>query len=145
MNTNIRNLFKFLEVSEGRKPPLKYKILYDPETITNDDLLYNGHLNFEKSFNVKLPDNLTINGTLDLAHSMIKELPKNLKVSGNLHLVGSDVSELPPDLIVSGDMTIRGTKIDTIPKTITVGGILSMDHKSQHFTKVPKHIDFRQW
>ena len=51
------------------------------ETITNDDLLYNGHLNFEKSFNVKLPDNLTINGTLDLAHSMIKELPTPTKWS----------------------------------------------------------------
>lgn len=36
--TNIYNLFKFLNDKEGKKIPLKVKLILSPETLTPEDL-----------------------------------------------------------------------------------------------------------
>jgi hypothetical protein len=41
----IKNFFKFLEDKEGKRAPLNYKLLYDPESITPEDLNVKGDLN----------------------------------------------------------------------------------------------------
>jgi hypothetical protein len=38
----LKNFFKFLEDKEGKNPPLKYKLIYDQESLTPEDLNIKG-------------------------------------------------------------------------------------------------------
>jgi len=83
---NIYNLFKFLEKKRGTKTPLKSKLIYAPDEITDEDLDVKGDLNLVYTKITSLPDNLKVEGYLDLENTKITSLPDNLKVGGFLDL-----------------------------------------------------------
>ena len=63
--TNISNLFNFIESNRPEyKVPLKIKLLYNPESITKDDLNVKGDLDLRGIPITTLPDNLTVGGYL---------------------------------------------------------------------------------
>ena len=99
-DNKINNFFKFLEDKEGKKTPLKYKLLYDPDSITSEDLVVEGDLNLNYSKITSLPDNLTVKGDLDLDDSELEFLPNNLKVGETLYY-------LRTDSVIKGDLGSR--------------------------------------
>lgn len=105
-------IFKYLEEKKGRKIPLNYKILYS-QLINDDELIFNGNLDFY-NFNIEyLPDNLIINGNLNLSYSKIKLLPNKLVVNGWLNIMSTDIYELPVDLIVKESILCYSTPLST--------------------------------
>jgi hypothetical protein len=60
----LKNFFKFLEDKEGKNPPLKYKFIYDQESLTPEDLNIEGDLDLYNTQITSLPDNLTVGGNL---------------------------------------------------------------------------------
>ena len=108
---DIKNFFKFLEDKEGKKTPLKYKLLYDPDSITSEDLVVEGDLNLNYSKITSLPDNLTVKGDLDLDESELEFLPNNLKVGETLYLSDTQVSSIPNNLQVGRHLYIINTPL----------------------------------
>ena len=83
---NIYNLFKFLEKKKGTKVPLKVKLIYTPNEITDEELNVEGDLDLSNTKITSLPDNLQVGGDLDLYDTPITSLPDNLKVGGDLYI-----------------------------------------------------------
>jgi Leucine-rich repeat (LRR) protein len=86
MNTTIKNFFNYLEIIDGKKIPLRIKIIYFPEEFEGKSLKVNGTLNLSFSPIERVPDNLIIVGDLDLSFTKISKIPLNLVVYGNLNL-----------------------------------------------------------
>ena len=110
--TNIANLFNFIS---SKKPeymaPLKFKLLHDPESITNDDLIVKGNLNLYKTPITSLPDNLTVEGYIDLRYTKTTSLPDNLTVGGGINLYDTPISSIPNNLIVGSDIYLANTPL----------------------------------
>lgn len=102
------SFFKFLNERENIKIPLKAKLLYDPESITEEDLI--------------------VEGDLDLFGIQIRELPNIVLVKGSLILDQTPIEELPDNLTVEEYLGIQASKIQTLPDNLTVGKTLFMDH-----------------
>ena len=108
----IKNFFKFLEDKEGKRAPLNYKLLYDPESITPEDLNIKGSLNLMDTKITSLPNNLRVGGNLDLVNTPITSLPDNLKVEGSLYLWNTKITSLPNNLKVGRDLYIYYTPLN---------------------------------
>ena len=61
----LKNIFNFLEVNEGHKKPLFWK-LKNNIPLTEEDLTVKGDLNLENSKITSLPDGLKVEGDLML-------------------------------------------------------------------------------
>ena len=107
----IKNFFKFLKDKEGKNPPLRYKFIYDQESLTPEDLNVKGNLNLGDSKMISLPNNLTVGGNLNLENSSIISLPDNLKVGGDLYLWNTRIISLPNNLQVGMDLYIYYTPL----------------------------------
>ena len=92
--TNIHNLFKFVQSKHPEYPvPFKYKLLHDPNSIEEEDLIVKGDLDLSNTKITSLPNNLKVGGSLDLAYAPITSLPDNLQVGGYLYLYNTPISE----------------------------------------------------
>jgi hypothetical protein len=91
--TNIYNLFKFLNDKEGKKIPLKVKLILSPETLTPEDLDVEGYLNLHRTKITSLPQGLQVGGLLDLRKTKITSLPQDLQVGGFLDLRQTPLSK----------------------------------------------------
>ena len=111
MPTNIYNLFKFLEKKKGTKTPLKVKLVYAPEEITDEDLNVEGYLYLSNTKITSLPDGLQVGGGLDLINTKITSLPDNLSVGGYLNLAYNKLTSLPDNLKVGGALYLRETPL----------------------------------
>ena len=100
----VKNFFKFLKDKEGKNPPLRYKFIYDHESLT--------------------PKDLNIKGSLDLVNTKITSLPNNLKVDGYLDLRDTKIASLPNNLYVGGYLDLEDTRITSIPNNLEVGDSL---------------------
>ena len=121
----MKNLFKFIEDRYPEYPtPLKAKLIYDPESITEKDLIIKGNLDLENSKITQLPDNLQVGGYLYLGNTPITQLPNNLQVRGNLRSANTLISQLPDNLQVGGSLDLYYTKIAQLPNNLKVGGNL---------------------
>ena len=110
--TNIINLFNFIESNRPEyRVPLKFKLIYEPESITEDDLYVDDDLDFSNTQITTLPDNLTVDGTLDLSNTPITSIPDNLTVMWILDLYNTSITSLPDNLIVEGDLDLRETPL----------------------------------
>jgi len=125
--TNIYNLFKFLEKTEGRPIPQAAELLYG-EHKPGEDIIYEpetGGLLLDYSVSVNLPDNLTIKGDLTIENSKdITTLPKNLTVTGNLKIWNTGISDWPEGLTVGRSITFAMSPLEQIPDNLTVNGHL---------------------
>jgi hypothetical protein len=119
----LKNFFKFLEDKEGKNPPLKYKLIYDQESLTLEDLNFKGFLDLRDTSTpiTSLPDGLTLDGGLSLARTKIVSLPDNLTVSQNLHLNDTNITSLPNNLTVGDTLYMQDTKINSIPNNLEIG------------------------
>ena len=109
--SNIYNLFKFLEKKKGTETPLKFKLIYAPEEVTDEDLNVEGDLDLEDSPITTLPDNLKVGGSLDLSGSPITSLPDNLKVGDFLDLQDTPITSLPDGLKVGSTLYLDNTSL----------------------------------
>ena len=110
--TNISNLFNFIESKRPEyKIPFTVKLIYDPESITEDELIVKGDLYLIKEPITSLPDGLTVEGTLELKGTKIISLPDNLTVGGSLSLYGTKVKSIPNGLTVGGSLTLFHTPL----------------------------------
>ena len=82
----LKNFFKFLEDKEGKNPPLRYKFIHDPESLTPEDLNIKGNLDLRYTPITSLPDNLKVGGDLYLWNTRIISLPNNLQVGMDLYI-----------------------------------------------------------
>jgi hypothetical protein len=73
MNTHIKQFFDFLEKKDGRKKPLTYKLIHEPDSLT--------------------PEGLKVGGDLYLSETKITSLPQGLKVGVDLYLHDTPLSE----------------------------------------------------
>jgi hypothetical protein len=72
--TNISNLFNFIESNRPEyKTPHRVKFIYNPESLTKDDLNVKGDLGLSKTSITTLPDNLTVGGYLDLSSTPLSK------------------------------------------------------------------------
>ena len=125
ISTNINNLFKFIENQEPQyTAPLRYKLMYDNNAITADDLTVDGDLNLTGTPITSLPDNLTVHGNFILQNTQITSLPDNLTVHGLLSLYNTPITSLPDNLTVNGDLDLDNTQITSLPDNLTVKGYL---------------------
>ena len=108
--SNIYNLFKFLEKKRGTKTPFKFKLIYAPKELTDENLDVKGHLNLQNAPITSLPDNLQVRGYLDLENTPITSLPDNLKVGGSISLVNTKITSLP-DYLEAYFMTLPEGKL----------------------------------
>ena len=109
--TNIHNLFKFLEKKKGKKIPLKAKLIYTPDKLTDEELNVEGDLNFFNSKITSLPDNLQVGGFLSLSNTQITSLPDNLQVRGDFFLRDTKITTLPDNLKVGGGLDLENTPL----------------------------------
>ena len=98
----IESFFKFLSEKQGKEPPLKYKILYAPETLKEKELNVMGNLTFTNN-------------------TFLYSLPRGLSVHNSLLMSNTSMEKLPDNLTVGGDLSISGTEISTIPKNLKLG------------------------
>jgi len=88
------NLFKFIEDKRPKyRVPFKIKLLYEPESITKEDLNVKRNLWLSNTPIQSLPKGLKVKGNLDLIGTLIQSLPDGLEVKGNLDLVGTPLSK----------------------------------------------------
>ena len=90
---NVYNFFKFLEDKVGRKLPLRFKALHDPQSITDDDW--------------------PTQGTVDLRDTLIKSIPTNLNIEGGLNLDNTLVDEVPADIKTGWYLSFKNTPAAT--------------------------------
>ena len=81
---HMKAFFNFLEKKAGKKPPIVFDLLYNPENIGKDDILVNRSFELNNPKATFLPDNLIVWNRVDIAGSSIDDIPKNLRISGNL-------------------------------------------------------------
>ena len=102
--TNIHNLFKFLEKKKGTETPLRVKLLYAPDELTDEDLQVKGDLNLKNTPITSLPDNLQVGGSLFIYRTPFTSLPDNLKVGRHLNLSDTKITSLPDNLKIGGNL-----------------------------------------
>ena len=133
----IVKLFRFIESKRPKyKAPLRFKLLFDPESITEADLkvddLYVSDTNI-----TQLPDNLTVYGNLYMSNTPITTLPDNLTVGDILFADRTKIASIPNNLKVGGNLLLTDTPLhkqytnDEIRKIIedkggSVGGRIIM-------------------
>jgi len=122
----INNFFKFLKDKDGKEPPILYKLLYDQESLTPEDLRVEGDLNLNDTKITSIPKGLEVWGFLDLENTNISSLPDNLTVGTYLGLEDSKIVSLPDNLYVGSGLYIQYTNINSIPNNLKVGGSLYM-------------------
>jgi len=162
MNAHIHQFFDFLKNKEGKNKPLKYKLFYEPKTITPEDLYVKGDLDLGNTSITFLPKNLKVDRNLDLHNTKITSLPEGLEVGGTLSLSGTGITSLPSDLKVgvylgnlnlietsiktlpenlhvTGDLMLQGTPLDTLPHGLKVGGYLLLFRNN--ITSLPPDLE----
>ena len=108
----MKNLFKFIEDRYPEYPtPLKWKLLHEPDSITEKDLIVKGDLDLKNTKITQLPDNLQVGGYLSLKNTKITQLPDNLQVEGWLNLENTKITQLPGNLKVGGTLWLVVTPI----------------------------------
>ena len=123
--TDIYNLFKFIESNRPEYlAPLKFKLLYDPESITKKDLKVRHHLSLYGTQITSLPDGLKVKGYIDLRGTQITSLPEGLTVGRDLDLSDTSITSLPDGLTVGHSLSLTNTKITSLPNNLTIGGSL---------------------
>jgi hypothetical protein len=76
----IYELFKFIKEKYPKYDvPFKYKLLYDPESLTNKDLNIKGDLDLSNLPITTLPDGLKVEDHLNLENTKITSLPKSIQ------------------------------------------------------------------
>ena len=88
----MKEFFEYLEKKEGRKIPLRVKLLTGMP-LTPEELNVEGDLDLSYSKVTSLPEGLEVGGYLSLHHTSITSLPKGLKVGGSLWLGNTPLSE----------------------------------------------------
>jgi hypothetical protein len=127
--TNISNLFNFIESNRPEyKTPLIVKFIYNPESLTKDDLNVKGDLDLSDTSITTLPNGLTVGDDLNLFNTPITTLPDNLTVGGGLDLYGTPITTLPDNLRVEGYLNLSKTSITTLPDNLIVVGDLYLSH-----------------
>ncbi len=107
----IEKIFNFLEDKEGRRKPLRFKLL-DNEPLTKEDLNVKGNLFLGGTNITHLPEGLKVAYSLGLELCInLYTLPKGLKVGDWLDLEGSKVSSLPEGLEVGSRLYIKNTPL----------------------------------
>jgi hypothetical protein len=110
--TNLANLFNYISSKRPKyRAPLKFKLIHDPESITEDELTVKGDLNLRDTQITSIPDSLTVRGDLWLANTKITSLPNNLAVKGDLDLYKTKITPLPDNLTVGGDLNFQNTPL----------------------------------
>jgi len=139
------NLFKFIEDKRPKyKVPFKLKLLYEPETLTKEDLKVRSDLILMRTPIEKLPNNLTVNGRLDLEGCKnLKSLPSGLKVAGDLDLIDTNITELPLDLKVGGNIYLQRIPIEKLPNNLTVNGALYLNF-CKNITSLPSGLKVKE-
>ena len=115
MKPNLIKIFKFIEDKIGKKlnsgQSFRLKLIYDPSSLTKEDLDVEGNLILSNTQIQSLPNGLTVKGDLYLSNTLIKSLPNGLTVRGDLSLSGSKIESLPNDLTVGGYLYLSDTPI----------------------------------
>jgi len=139
IDKKIYSLFKFIEDKEPQyKSPLTAKLIYEPETLTPEDLNVKGDLIFEKTDQIlSLPDNLNVEGNLSLKNSTIRSLPDNLKVGGDLNLSYAYYIDSLPENLEANRLNLYQTIIKTIPSSLKVKTLLA---GSSSVSFIPKDL-----
>jgi hypothetical protein len=107
----LKRIFRFLEDKEGRKKPLRFKLL-DNEQLTKEDLNVKGSLFLGGTNITQLPEGLKVAYSLGLELCInLYTLPKGLKVGDWIDLEGSKVSSLPEGLEVGTRLYIENTPL----------------------------------
>ena len=154
---DTHNFLKFLEDRAGREVPFMYKVLNQPETLTEKDLIVKGDVNLEYTRISSLPDNLTIEKSLSLHHTGLEELPEHLTVGVNLWAYETAIRRLPRSLRVGNIVNLRAsnveeieegftaeyvtledTPISTLPDNLRIGTYLNI--KNTHISEIPKNL-----
>lgn len=96
----------FLEKEKGERKPLIYKLLHQPETLTEKDL--------------------NVPGTLEIEdyNADIKTLPKGLNIEGNLRIWTDKFEYLPEDIKIGGRLVISSRELKRLPSPLQVGNSL---------------------
>jgi hypothetical protein len=143
--TNIYNLFKFLEKTEGRPIPPEAELLYG-EHEPGKDIIFEpetGALMIDYSVFIMLPDNLTIKGDLVIENSKeYTALPKNLTVTGNLKIWNTGISDWPEGLTVGRSITFAKSPLEQIPDNLTVNGYLFI--RGSSVKELPKGLHVKE-
>jgi len=136
----VYNLFKFIEDKRPEyKVPFKLKLLYEPESITEEELDVKGLLNLKNTSIRSLPDGLKVEGSLFLTGCKnLKSLPNDLEVGGSLDLNNTQIQALPKGLEVRGYLDLRNTPIQALPNRLKVEG--SLDLNSTQIQSLPKGL-----
>ena len=126
---NVYNFFKFLEDKADRRVPIKAKLIYYPQSLSEEELVIQGNLNLERNKLTSLPNNLKVKGSLFLSKSSITSLPDNLEVGAGeftgLYLDKTKITSLPDNLKVNGSLFLDDSKISSIPNNLQVEGSLT--------------------
>jgi hypothetical protein len=109
---DIKQFFDFLKEKEGKDYPLIYKLIYNPESITPEDLNVKGSLYLDQIRSVlSLPDNLEVGGDLYLQGTKITSLPNNLKVGGSLFIQTCPIKDIPKNMFIEQHFYCKGTPL----------------------------------
>ena len=123
----IYNLFKFIEDKKPQyKLPFKVKFIYDPNSLTKEDLNVKGDLNLAGLEITSLPEGLKVGGSLFIDNTKITSLPEGLKVGDALNLARTNITSLPEGLKVGGVLNLSRTNITSLPEGLKVGSYLSI-------------------
>jgi hypothetical protein len=141
MESKIYNLFKFIE---GKKPqykvPFKVRLVYDPDSITEEEKNVEGDLDLSGTPIQSLPNGLKVGDSLILYNcTSLTLLPNDLKVEGGLHLENcTSLTSLPNDLKVGGYLNLSRTPIQSLPNDLKVGSSLWL--KNTPIQSLPKDL-----
>jgi hypothetical protein len=138
ISSHIKSFFNFLEKKDNRKVPARYKFVYEPDTITPEDLDVKGNLDLNKIPITTLPKGLKVGGNLYLSETKITSLPQDLKVDGYLNLYNTPITSLPEGLEVGGHLNLNRSKITSLPEDLKVGG--DLDLQGTKITSLPSGI-----
>lgn len=126
---NVYSFFKFLEDKVEKKVPIIARLIYSPQSLSQEELVIPGNLNLERKKVTSLPNNLKVKGSLFLSKSSITSLPNNLEVGGGeftgLYLDKTKITSLPDNLKVNGSLFLDDSKISSIPNNLQVEGSLT--------------------
>ena len=121
---NVSSFFKFLEDKVGKEIPFIVRLIYYPQSLSQEELVVSGDLKLERTKVASLPNNLKVKGSLFLSKSSITSLPDNLEVGEGeftgLYLDKTKITSLPDNLKVNGSLFLDDSKISSIPNNLQV-------------------------
>jgi len=123
----VYNFFKFLEDKRGEKMPFKYKFYHFPQKVDKEEVRKKvGDLKFKLLYepNKLTEEDLHVKGDLLLRDLPITELPNNLIVDGDLTIISTKIKKLPDDIKVGLDLFVSHTPLEHLPdnlQTILLG------------------------